>query len=122
MNKQLIAQKNKVKEIALARLDAIESRELELVDLAYREVEAIIDIGSSIDLTDPKEVSNFKKLKDSAAATVNLMTRLGVYVSAKRGDLRVNMRVVEEPSEEMKMAERIVAKARERLAHGRTTH
>lgn len=122
MNKQLIAQKNLIKQRVLDRLDAIESRENELVELAYREVEAIIEIGEQINLKDAKEVSNFKKLKDNAAATVNLMTRLGVYVSAKRGDLRVNMRVSEEPSEEMKMAERIVAKARERLIDGRTTH
>ena len=106
----------------LKRLDEIEKKELDLVDLAYREIEAIIAVGDTVNLCDSEQVANFKKLKDSAASTVNLMTKLGVYVGAKRGDIRVNMRVSEEPTSEMKLAEDIVSRARERLANGRAVH
>lgn len=121
-NNQYLAEKNRRKAIVLKQLDKIESTEDELLDLAVREVNAIIELGSKIDLLNTESVANFKRLKDSAAATVNLMGKLSVYVGVKRGTITVNQNRNDEPTAEMKMAESIVAKARARISSDQTKH
>lgn len=121
-NNQYLAEKNRRKAIVLKQLDKIEATEDELLDLAVREVNAIIELGSKIDLLDPESVTSFKRLKDSAAATVNLMGKLSVYVGVKRGTITVNQNRNDEPTAEMKMAESIVAKARARISSDQTKH
>lgn len=121
-NNQYLAEKNRRKAIVLKQLDKIEATEDELLDLAVREVNAIIELGGKIDLLDTESVANFKRLKDSAAATVNLMGKLSVYVGVKRGTITVNQNRNDEPTSEMKMAESIVAKARARISSDQTKH
>jgi hypothetical protein len=121
-NNQYLAEKNRRKAIVLKQLDKIEATEDELLDLAVREVNAIIELGGKIDLLDTESVANFKRLKDSAAATVNLMGKLSVYVGVKRGTITVNQNRNDEPTAEMKMAESIVAKARARISSDHTKH
>lgn len=121
-NNQYLAEKNRRKAIVLKQLDKIEATEDELLDLAVREVNAIIELGGKINLLDTESVANFKRLKDSAAATVNLMGKLSVYVGVKRGTITVNQNRNDEPTAEMKMAESIVAKARARISSDQTKH
>lgn len=121
-NNQYLAEKNRRKAIVLKQLDKIEATEDELLDLAVREVNAIIELGGKIDLLDTESVANFKRLKDSAAATVNLMGKLSVYVGVKRGTITVNQNRNDEPTAEVKMAESIVAKARARISSDQTKH